>query len=172
MSTSTGLLVAQTSGVTTSDHGHRSPVALRARGTIGRDLPTHRASRPAPARLATVRGMGRGGVRLHRPERGRGPVRAEARSPVDLAPVGLAGNPARDCDDDIWGNLVLTAAYAANSASGTSRIGACVRGLRVRPQRNGRHGRVSGMRAAIRHRRRSSLVGAGAVAVAPQWPTA
>ncbi len=92
----------------------RPPIAGRAVRPRyhSRDLQTYRASRPAPACLATVRGMGRGGVRVHRPERGRGPVRAEARGPVDLAPVGPAGDPARDCDDDIWSNLVLAAAYA------------------------------------------------------------
>ncbi len=131
-----------------------------------RDLRTHRAARPAPARRAAVRSLDRGGVRLHSLERGRCPVRAEARGPVDLAPVGSPGHPARDCDHDIRGDLVLAAAHGPDQASGARSIGACVRRLRVRPLRNGRHGRVPGMRAAVRFRHRSTLVGAGADAVA------
>ncbi len=135
------------------------------------DFQSHQASRPAPARLATVRGMGRRGVRVHRPERGRGPVPAAARGPLDLAAVGPGRDPARGCDDHIRGDLVLKAANGPDETSGPSRIGACMRGLRIRPQRNGGYGLVPGMRSAIRHRRRSAFVGAGADAVACQRPT-
>jgi hypothetical protein len=45
--------------------GGRSPGALRTRGTMARDAQSHRA--PAPAGVAAVRGMGRGGVRVYQP---------------------------------------------------------------------------------------------------------